>query len=81
MLRSRTPLTEAFGRVLRMLREEAGVSQEQLGAKSGLHRNYVGMIERGERTPSLAAVEALSRALGMRPHEIVRAAEEFAPNL
>lgn len=79
MPRSRTPLTEAFGGVLRLLRQEAGVSQEELAARSGLHRNYVGMIERGERSPSLAAVEALSRALRMRPHELIRAAEELVP--
>lgn len=54
------------------------MSQEQLGVVSGLHRTYVGMLERGERIPSLAALEGLSGALGMMPHELIKAAEEWA---
>lgn len=76
MPRSQTALTEAFGQTLRRLRLQAGVSQEQLAVQSGLHRNYVGMIERGERNASLATIEALSAALHMRPSELVKAAEE-----
>ncbi len=57
----------AFGRRLRNLRSEAGLSQEDLGEASGLHRNYVGGIERGERNCGIDAVYALAAALRISP--------------
>jgi transcriptional regulator with XRE-family HTH domain len=54
---------EAFGARLRQLREEQGLSQETLAHTAGLHRTYVGSVERGERNISLDAIYALSDAL------------------
>jgi transcriptional regulator with XRE-family HTH domain len=55
----------AFGERVRALRLTAGMSQEDLGEKAGLHRTYVGSVERGERNIGLENIHALARALGV----------------
>lgn len=57
----------AFGREVRRLRVERGFSQEELAERSGLHRNYIGGIERGERNAGLKALFALARGLAVHP--------------
>jgi transcriptional regulator with XRE-family HTH domain len=53
-----------FGELVRRLRLEKGLSQERLAELCGMHRNYVGAVERAERTPSIIAADRLARALG-----------------
>jgi transcriptional regulator with XRE-family HTH domain len=52
-----------FGARVRDLRLAAGLSQEDLAAKSGLHRTYIGGVERGERNVGLQNIHAIARAL------------------
>jgi len=55
-----------FGKRIRALRKEQGLSQEELGFKSDLHRTYIGMIERGEKNITLANIEKIADALEIR---------------
>lgn len=56
-------LAITFGRVLRDLRKQAGLTQEQLGFEAELERNYISMLERGERQPTLTTLIKLARPL------------------
>ncbi len=56
-------------------RQAAGLSQEALAAAAGLHRNYVGLLERGERMPSTLVVQRLAAALGMTLSQLFREVE------
>lgn len=60
----------AFGKRVRALRVERDLSQEELADLSGLHRNYIGGIERGERNAGLRAVFALARGLKIGASEL-----------
>jgi len=53
----------AFGKVLRRLRLEAGLTQEQLGFEADLRRTYVSILELGQQQPSLATILKLAKAL------------------
>ena len=62
----------AFARVLKRLRVIRGLSQERLGAKCGLHRTHISMIERDERIPSLDTVYKISQGLDVPLPELMR---------
>jgi transcriptional regulator with XRE-family HTH domain len=61
-----------FGGRVRARREKAGISQERLGELAGLHRTYIGHVERGEVNPSLYNVLLVAYALRVDPAELVR---------
>ena len=62
----------ALGRALREARAQQGISQEELGYRAGLHRNYVGGIERGEINLSFTVILTLTRALDVPLVDLVR---------
>lgn len=58
-------MVEGFGRTVRRLRTERGYSQEGFAFRVGLHRTYVGNIERGEKAVTIVTANKLARALGL----------------
>ncbi|MFE4056032.1 helix-turn-helix domain-containing protein [Streptomyces sp. NPDC059096] len=64
-----------FGLRVRGLREARGLSQERLAELAGLHRTYVGSVERGERNVSLVNIHRLARALSVAPAELLMHSE------
>jgi transcriptional regulator with XRE-family HTH domain len=65
-----------LGEVIRRLREDRGLSQENLARESGLHPNAVGFIERGERNPGWNSLVLITDALGIDTVELARLYEE-----
>jgi len=59
-------LSHRFGQNLRRVRKRVGISQEELGFRSGLHRTEVGLLERGERVPRIDTLLKLATGLGVR---------------
>ncbi|MBV9470126.1 MAG: helix-turn-helix transcriptional regulator [Abitibacteriaceae bacterium] len=55
-------LAQQMGIVIRSLRTEVGLSQEELAARCGLHRTYIGSIERGEKTITIETAQKLAKA-------------------
>ena len=62
----------AFGAAVRTRRKSAGLSQEQLAALAGVHRNYVGDVERAEENISLVKMLRIANALKVPLHELLR---------
>ena len=65
----------AFGRVVRKIRLEQALTQEQLGFEAGLRRTFISSIELGEKTPSLKSVQALSLALDIPMSKLLQLTE------
>ncbi|MFT2011473.1 helix-turn-helix domain-containing protein [Pontibacter sp. 13R65] len=62
---------KTFGDVLRELRRERKMSQEELAFRSGLDRTYISLLERGLRVPTIDTLFKVSRSLGVQPEDIV----------
>jgi transcriptional regulator with XRE-family HTH domain len=70
--RDRRPEAEKFGAIVRALREERGLTQDQLAERAGVSATYIGFIERGDNVPTLTIILQIASALEVRPSELLR---------
>lgn len=69
-------IVEVFGKVLRELRTEKGISQEKLAEYCDLDRTYISLLERGRRQPTITTLFKLATALHIKPSQLVKITEE-----
>lgn len=74
-LSSHKNLDRIVGDVLRDVRRKKGYSQHILAERAGYHRNFIGQLERGEKSPSLRTLFDLVEALETTPSRFIRAIE------
>lgn len=77
MSKQRMDEQKCFGAVVRSYRLAKGVSQEELAVLAGVHRTYVGSVERGERNISLLNIHSLAKALGTTAGKLVTEADKL----
>lgn len=58
-------INKRFGKLIVAKRIEQGLSQEELAFRCGIHRTYIGAIERGEKSPTLNTIEKLAKGLNL----------------
>lgn len=64
-------ITQLFGEKVRSVRKEQQLSQDELADQCGLHRTYIGAVERGERNITLINAEKIANALQVSLSELV----------
>ena len=64
-------ILEKFGERLQKVRKSQGISQEELAAKLAMHRTYVGMIERGERNPTIRTLYKVAKVLKVSSSDLL----------
>ncbi|XOB41388.1 MAG: helix-turn-helix domain-containing protein [Candidatus Nealsonbacteria bacterium] len=60
-----------FGKKVRKYRTKLGLSQEGLASKAGVHRTYIGMIERGEKNITLMNIKKIANALNLKINQLL----------
>lgn len=68
---NQTPLVQVFAENVRRMRLQRGLSQEALAEVAGVHRTYVGMLERSEKNVTIYNIERIAVALGVRPSALL----------
>lgn len=64
-MNSKEKILIKFGSNVQKFRKDMGISQEELASRSGLHRTYIGMIERAEKNITLANIDKIANALNI----------------
>ena len=66
----KSPLPKQLGSCIRLLRQQAGLSQVEFGERCGFYQTYLSRIENGNANPSLNAMEVIANALGLTVFEL-----------
>jgi ribosome-binding protein aMBF1 (putative translation factor) len=69
--KTRKDVLQRFGDKLQKARKAKGMSQEDLAARLVMHRSYVGMIERGERNPTITTLYEIAKALKVSAFDLL----------
>lgn len=64
-------MLQKFGDRLQKVRKSKNISQEELAAKLSMHRTYIGMIERGERNPTIRTLYKIAKALKVKASDLL----------
>lgn len=65
-------ILKVLSRNIKHYRIQCGFSQEVLAERAGLHRTYVGAVERSERNISAENIQKLAEALCVEPHQLLK---------
>lgn len=71
MAPKKSRLVRVFGRNVRARRKHLRLSQEELAERAGLHRTYIGMIERCEKNVTIFNIERIAKALAVAPGNLL----------
>lgn len=74
-------LRNVLARNVRQLRHERGLSQEELADRAGLHRTYVGSIERGERNLTVDNIQKIARGLDVDAAQLLAGSTEHGATM
>jgi transcriptional regulator with XRE-family HTH domain len=67
-----TQALKELGRIIREKREEKGLTQIEVAEKAELDRNYIGMVERGERNPSYLSLIKIAKGLNITVDQLIK---------
>ena len=65
-----------FGKQVRKERLKQKLSQEELADRAGLHRTYIGMVERAEKNVTLESIQKITKALGLKIADLLKTINE-----
>jgi transcriptional regulator with XRE-family HTH domain len=68
----RRPEAEKFGLIVRKLREQRGLTQEQLGERAEVSATYIGFVERGDSVPTLTVILQITKGLSAKAADLLR---------
>ncbi len=77
MHRIPSELSDSFASVVEKHRQAKGLSRAALASEAGLHQTYIGLLERGKRSPNLDTAQAIARSLGCSLSKLIIEAEKL----